>query len=567
MSFTSGQFIYGILNIPIDINSKICGTNVTDPSVYHCAAGERDVDNYCDPQNQYPISQWCFAKYTYGAYHNNNGCSCVPVTTTATTGSKPNPYNWMAGLVTVPAGTQGPSITIPAVNGSYPHNLPTGSNTGLSSTYVGFTDQTPIGLIGSNAGGAQLIVAYAASWFSSLNDVDTFIKAANWLNVGTDKSGQTEASSYSYGGVNIPDLYYQIYNYILLSGGTNNAGMCGQTSNNCVSGAGASCSLFNANDTLAPQYCGSAGGVIATLFGIQNKGLPPPQTDLLNSFESSSRTYCSNNNPNVDCGCINAASNPDFTAVYGSGSQIPGLDVTSPGCWWLPCRLPNSILPNIAGSNFYIPNLQTSTVCGLPVTCATIIQNVGGQIQNPGNINQYINCTQSGGGGGGGGGNNPIPNPPGTPTKVPTWVWLAIGFTIVIFIIIMVVIYVIKHSQREEEKQTPTTPTVKPQTATPIKPQPSTIPIKPQTTPTTTVQPHTTSVRPGTVVAKNAKPITTNPITPIPVKPGTVVAKNTITTARPVTTIGTIKPNIVPPLAPITNIRSVAANAKSISTN
>ena len=30
-------------------------------------AGERDVDNSCDPQGQYPISQWCFAVYTYGA--------------------------------------------------------------------------------------------------------------------------------------------------------------------------------------------------------------------------------------------------------------------------------------------------------------------------------------------------------------------------------------------------------------------------------------------------------------------------------------------------------------------
>ena len=38
MSFTSGQFIYGVLSIPKDINSKICSTNGTDPSVYHCAS-------------------------------------------------------------------------------------------------------------------------------------------------------------------------------------------------------------------------------------------------------------------------------------------------------------------------------------------------------------------------------------------------------------------------------------------------------------------------------------------------------------------------------------------------
>lgn len=197
--------IYAVVEIPIDVNSKICNTNVTDPSVYHCGNKESGDHSTC------PTGNWCFAKYSGVGTLN---CSCVPaVDLPAVQGSKPNPYNWMADLVDIPIGTTGPSVTLPSVNGNLPHNLQTNISTILDNSFVAYADQTSITLDSNdNLGYGYLIVAYDSSWFQTQEDVNNFTSNPIWLNY-------YDTTTYTYNGITIPTFPSQFAN--IPSGGTN----------------------------------------------------------------------------------------------------------------------------------------------------------------------------------------------------------------------------------------------------------------------------------------------------------------------------------------------------------
>ena len=185
----ASSVVYGVVQIPLDVNSKICPTNVTNPSVYHCGGGENDKDISCSG------GQWCFAEYTYGAFDKNIGCSCIPaVSLPAVQGSKPNPYNWIAGLVTIPTGSSGSSVTLPTVNGNLPHNLQSNVSTLLNNSFTAYADQTATRLSSVSppiVGSGYLIVAYDFSWFQSLQDVSNFVNNPIWLNGGHNPASFT----------------------------------------------------------------------------------------------------------------------------------------------------------------------------------------------------------------------------------------------------------------------------------------------------------------------------------------------------------------------------------------
>lgn len=191
----ASTIIYAVVAIPIDINSKICSINVTDPSVYHCGSGGTDDKSTC------PTGDWCYAEYTGIGTLN---CSCVPaVSLPAVQGSKPNPYNWMANLVNIPAGTSGPSIVLPNVNGNLPHNLPAGTATILDNSFTGYADQTPTTLINGKAGVGYLIVTYDLSWFTNQQDITNFLNNPIWSNFN---------STFSYNNIQIASLKDQFNN-------------------------------------------------------------------------------------------------------------------------------------------------------------------------------------------------------------------------------------------------------------------------------------------------------------------------------------------------------------------
>lgn len=191
----TNSVIYAVVQIPIDVNSKICSTSVTDPSVYHCGNGESGDHGNC------PAENWCFARWTGIGTLN---CSCVPaVDLPAVQGSKPNPYNWIAGLVNIPSGTTGPSVVLPSVNGNLPHNLPSGTATVLDNSFTAYADQTPITLVNGNTGVGYLIVVYDASWFINSQDVTTFLANPIWANQNT---------TFSYDNISIPTLKDQFTN-------------------------------------------------------------------------------------------------------------------------------------------------------------------------------------------------------------------------------------------------------------------------------------------------------------------------------------------------------------------
>lgn len=194
----SALVIYAVVEVPIDVNSKICSTNVTDPSVYHCGKNEYGSAQQCND------GYWCFAKWTYPL--SSPVCSCVPAANIpATQGTQPNPYNWMAGLVTVPSGTSGPTVTLPAVNGNLPHNLLPNTLTvftnNKNNNFVDYADQTPDQLVNGNPGPGYLIVVYDYSWFQSQDDINAFTSNPIWLNYSVN--------TYTYNGASIPSFVTQ----------------------------------------------------------------------------------------------------------------------------------------------------------------------------------------------------------------------------------------------------------------------------------------------------------------------------------------------------------------------
>lgn len=458
----NGRYIYGVLQVPNDINYTVCPSakNDTGPSVYHCASG---VGSGC--QFSCPAGQWCFANCTY---RGGNQCSCVTPYVPGDTTS-PTPYNWMAGLV---AGYQAnqPSTVIPAVNKQLPHNLPATADTGLGqgNAYAAFTDSPPAGSqptpyqtnnsspqslpVPSDFGTAFIIVAYDVNWFSGSLATGTQAWAAidSFYRYGWKNSSQGDPtvinSPYTYGGNPIQTIEYQVYNNILLGASRPTGlpnGFCSLTNTsaaNCLPGVSAPCSNFYANQTATGGVFNYCNDVIQKLFINQSTEPPPPQPggapsglyNLLGNYSNSSAGYCTtpNNVNNNDCLCINRDTNSTYEAILTPSTPIPGLTAGNAGCWWQACRSPNTNLPE---ADVFIWKSQSAN-CTEQI-CATIIDATKGKINNSGSINQLINC--SGGTGGGGG-----------PTNY-TWLWVAAGVFFVLVVVVLVIVLVVRKGPKE----------------------------------------------------------------------------------------------------------------------
>lgn len=466
-----GNYIYGVLSIPNSLtgNSVSSACNASGdscPLVYHCGRGEyQDSSAICNP------GFWGFAS---ADSHRNVSCSLPYYQGTgAYTDASPTPYNWMAGLNK--PGAIISALEMPSINNLYyPHLIPinatpaTGLNNNMFADFVDGTNrQMPP--VEDCSQGADMVVAYDARWFTAGNlgsletgsNIAAFMNDARWKNGGAGAFDVT--SSFTYNGLVIPNIKFQIYNFIL-TGST--ANFCGQTSTLPCTNGEAACSNYYATVPAGTNPCQD---VLSTMFGSSSSaGYQQGVVDnsFAKSYTDSSSQYCTNavyQNPDsaqntgpAECFCVN----PEYSSLYVqlNQAQNPALEKLPLGCWWNPCGNYKTALPTVP---------QWNQTCDTPI-CATIIANTGGTITNQGQISQYVQCQGSSG-----------PSPPGGNGDGFHWITI-VAVVIVIVIVLLLVFFIARRRSAEQDEDAKVEKKTVPEKIVPTKPVPvKAVPVKP----------------------------------------------------------------------------------------
>lgn len=147
---------------------------------------------------------------------------------------------------------------------------------------------------------------------------------------------------------------------------------CTQTEGNCIGGASV-CSRYTAN-SIAGQYCRAWADA-----GYQGHG--SQITSRQTAADQSYKNYCSINQANTDCTCINAATGKDsafFSALKANG--VPNY------CWYTPCDDNTSTLNTYEDRTNKCPS----------ESCNIINTFINDQKIDISNIKQSTTCTFTG---------------------------------------------------------------------------------------------------------------------------------------------------------------------------